>query len=183
MKKLHFLIALVLALALLLPLAIPAAAAPPQVLGYVSGATYGGPEKQPALGVSGKVTQLADGSLVGNWGIHFFKGSGIEYLADTQWKCDEFEPLNLSQYGMGILPFNPSPNQAAFMGVFDCVSNSQNYKGQYPWPIGFIITDVAEPGAFADSIAIFYGDGAGNWTNVDMIPGIEHGNFQVYMGE
>ena len=60
MKKLHIVIALILALVLLVSLALPVTAASPTVLGYVSGATYGGYEKQPAIGVNGKVTYLAD---------------------------------------------------------------------------------------------------------------------------
>ena len=164
MKKLYIiLVALALAVATIMPMAIPVAADSPEVVGYVTGSDQGGYGVQPEMSFGGTVKLLSDGTVVGNWHWHFFKSypndDPTDYLANTEWKCDEFEGLVF-----------PSPNTAVFWGEFTCVNNSQKYQG-YSFTMMFQITDNGEPGVGQDT-----------W----WIPGlpypyaVEHGNFQVY---
>jgi len=172
MKKFYImLLALILALAMIVPMTISVAAMSPNVMGFVSGSSFGGAGVQPELGFGGKVTLLADGTIVGNLHQHVFKGFDDESLglppdalADTEWICKA-----------PSLTF-VSSNIAIVGGMFKCVNNKY-IDSMLPngIPIFVKITDNGEPGVGYDVIE-FLSAGA-----PPII--IEHGNFQVWVSD
>jgi hypothetical protein len=161
-KKIYImLIALTLVLAAIVPMAIPVAAASPKVVGYVTGSCQGGLGVQPDASFGGTVKLLSDGTIVGNWHLHFFKSTPLDdpldYLTNTEWKCDEFDGLIF-----------PDAHTAQFWGTFNLVNNSQKYD--YSFTGWFQITDNGEPGIGQDT-----------WTmELPELIAVKHGNFQVY---
>ena len=126
-----------------------------------------------------------NGSLSGQWKIHFFKGYGYPPFADTEWQCDNLwlkAPLP-APGNTDFLPFSPAEKTVQFMGVFKCVSKNKKFKGD-PLPdmlLAFVITDSGEPGVFADDIEIQVWNVS--WWSLADIDDIEHGNFQVYCAD
>jgi hypothetical protein len=165
MKKLYMaLLALALAVAAIVPMAIPVAADSPEVVGFVTGSAQGGMGEKPDMILGGTIKLLSDGTIVGNWYWHIFNPepgeSFPEYMANTEWKCDEFYSISF-----------PAVNTVVFTGLLTCINNSQKYKGfSMPFPYTFIITDNGEPGVGQDTWG---------FPGIISYP-VEHGNFQVY---
>lgn len=146
MKKLYIIfLALILILAMILPMALPVATANPNVLGYVSGLSYGGTDVQPMMGFGGNLKLLSDGTIVGHWNLRIFKsfdetafGLPQDFFADTEWELDltEVSTNHLEPYpGLSFGTYFDD-EWAALWGIFKCVSNNHKvlnepFPGQY----------------------------------------------------